>query len=191
MMLIGMTNLYRVLLLGGAVAVAAVFLFKAPAMAQKTGGKAPDFKATGSDGKAYTLKSFTGKKPTLLYFIGNTCPVNNQAVKYFNRVAAAYKGSVNFVGVIDGDKATYTAWNKQFKAPYLVLLDPDMKIIEAYGAQRSPWAILVDSKGTITKSWTGYSAKQINELGTALAGASKVTAKKIDVSGAPDSPRAG
>lgn len=186
-----MTNLHRVLLFGGIAAVAAMFVFRAPAMAQKVGGKAPDFKATGSDGKSYTLKSFTGKKPTLFYFIGATCPVNAQAVKYFNRVAEAYKGSVNFIGVIDGDKAAYTTWNKQFKAPYVVLLDPNQKIIGAYGAERSPWAVLVDSKGTITKIWTGYSAKQITEIGGALATASKVTAKKLDVAGAPDSPRAG
>ncbi|HRI43960.1 MAG TPA: redoxin family protein [Fimbriimonadaceae bacterium] len=186
-----MNNLHRILLLGSVAAVAAMFVFRTPAMAQKTGSNAPDFKATGTDGKPYTLKSFTGKKATLFYFIGSTCPVNAQAVKYFNRVATAYKGSANFVGVIDGDKAAYTTWNKQFKAPYLVLLDPKMKIIEAYGAERSPWAVLVDAKGKITKIWTGYSAKQINEIGGSLASASKVTAKKIDVSGAPDSPRAG
>lgn len=158
----------------------------------KAGTKAPNFKATGSDGKSYTLASFTGKKlPTVFYFIGATCPVNAQAVKYYNRVAEAYKGKINFVGVINANKEEYKTWQQRFKAPYLCLLDPDLKIIGAYKAERSPWTMLVDTKGNVVKEWMGYSVDEINALSASIAGATKMTAKKIDVSGAPDSPRAG
>jgi peroxiredoxin len=187
-----MKTIHRVLLGGLASLAAFGMLTHADAGPPKAGTKAPEFKATGIDGKTYTLKSFTGsKKPTVFYFIGATCPVNAMAVKYYNRVAEAYKGKFNFVGIINANKAEYKTWQERFKAPYLVLLDPDLKVINAYKAERSPWTMLVDTKGTIVKEWTGYSIDLISQLSASIAGATKVAAKKIDTTGAPDSPRAG
>ncbi|MBX7134425.1 MAG: peroxiredoxin family protein [Fimbriimonadaceae bacterium] len=187
-----MTTIQRILT-GGFVAALAVGLYmQTDARVQKAGAKAPDFKATGSDGKSYTLKSFTGsKKPTVFYFIGATCPVNAEAVKYYNRVAEAYKGKINFVGVINANKEEYKTWQQRFKAPYLVLLDPDLKIINSFEAERSPWTILVDTNGKMTKTWVGYSVDEINQLSASIAGATKVTVAKVNTSGAPTSPRAG
>lgn len=157
----------------------------------KKGDKAPAFTGKTSDGKAHTLQSLTKGKPLVLYFIGSTCPVNAQAVKYYNRVAQAYKGKVNFVGVIDADAAGFKSWQEKFKAPYPVLLDPDQKIIKAYKAERSPWTIIVDKQGKIQKEWAGYSVGELNELSASIAGATKGAVAKIDTSGAPTSPRAG
>ncbi len=161
------------------------------AQSWKTGAKAPDFSGKGSDGKTHTLKSLTGKKPLVLYFIGHTCPINAQAVTYYNRVATAYKGKVNFVGVIDTDAAGYKAWQNQFKAPYPVIFDKDLKIIRSYKAERSPWTILVSPQGNIQKVWEGYSIGEINELSASIAGATKSQVAKIDTTGAPKNPRAG
>lgn len=157
----------------------------------KPGASAPAFSAAGSDGKDHSLKSLTGDKPLVLYFIGESCPVNNQAVKYYNRVAEAYKGKVNFVGVIDGDKAKHAQWQAKHKAPYTVLFDPDMKVIRSYKAERSPWTILVGKDGKIVKEWVGYSIGEIDELSAEMAKQAKVALAKIDTSGAPASPRAG
>lgn len=157
----------------------------------KVGTAAPNFKAMGSDGKSHTLASLTEKGPVFLYFIQATCPINAEAVKYFNRIAEAYKGKVSFVGVIDGEKEEYDTWQSKFKAPYTVLLDPDMKIIKSYGALRSPWGILVDKDKKIAKVWTGYSKGQIDEMSASIAGAGKVAKVKIDTSGAPDMATAG
>jgi len=157
----------------------------------KVGKAAPDFKATGSDGKQHTLASLTAKGPVFLYFIKATCPVNAEAVKYFNRVAEGYKGKVAFVGIIDGEKGEYETWQGKFKAPYPVLLDPDMKIIKSYDAMRSPWGVLVGKDKKIAKVWDGYSISQKNEISASIAGAGKVAAVKIDTTGAPRNAAAG
>lgn len=155
-------------------------------------GPAPTFSGRASDGKTYsnaTLK--TTQKATLIYFIGHTCPVNAQAVKYFNAVGAAYKGKVNFLGVIDTDAAGYKTWQGRFKAPYPVIYDPNLKIIEAFGAERSPWAVLVDSKGQVVDEWHGYSVSFINGMSTKIASTAKTPVKKIDTAGAPTQTRYG
>ena len=149
------------------------------------GGKAPDFSLKGSDGKTHTLKSLTAKGDVVFYFIGSTCPVNAMAVKYYNAVSAAYQTKSRIVGVIDGDQATYAEWQKRFKAPFLVLLDEKMKVIQGFKAERSPWVIHVDSQGTIGKIWQGYSKNYLEELNTLMSSITKSPAKSLDLKGAP------
>lgn len=153
---------------------------------------APDFSGRASDGKTYSLASVKKtKKPTLLYFIGHTCPVNASAVKYFNALGAAYKGKVNFLGVIDADAAAYKNWQARFKAPYPVIFDPNMTIIERYGTERSPWAILVDANGRIVDEWHGYSVAYINGMSSKIATTAKTPVKQVDTAGAPTQTRYG
>ncbi len=185
-----MANIKSLLMVG----VLAVTLQVTIASAQnwKAGTPAPAFSGLASDGKTYSLSSIKKSgKPTLLYFIGHTCPVNAQAVKYYNRVANAYKGKVNFLGVIDTDRAGYDNWQRTFKSPFTVILDPQLKIINAYKAERSPWTILIDKTGKISHEWPGYSTGEINELSRVIARVTKATVAKIDTSGAPESPRYG
>jgi len=175
----------------GALMLVALF---APAGAQnwKANSKAPLFSGKASDGKTYVLKDLLkSKKPTVVYCIGNTCPVNSQAVKYYNNIAAAYKGKVNFIGVIDTDEAGYKVWQKRFNAPFPVIFDPELKIISSYKAERSPWTFMIDAKGVIVQEWPGYSIGELNQMGYAIAKANKIKAVKLDTKGAPDQPRYG
>ncbi len=165
-----------------------------PLVAQglKVGSVAPSFSGVASDGKTYSLASVQKSgKPTVLYFIGASCPVNAEAVKYYNRVATAYKGSVNFIGVIDTDAAGYKKWQQRFNAPYPVMFDPSQKIIKAYKAERSPWTVFLAPTGKVGEEWPGYSVTDVNELGAMIAKSAKVPVKKIDTAGAPTSSRFG
>ncbi len=155
-----------------------------------TGTKAPNFSAKGSDGKTHTLASLTKGGPIVLYFISSTCPVNAEAAKYYNRIASAYGAKARLVGVIDEDAAGAKAWAKQFKPTYRLLYDPQLKIINAYKAEASPWAVGVD-KGQITKTWDGYSTKYLKELNASIAKAAKTAPKKIDLKGTPVDPAFG
>ena len=150
---------------------------------------APAFEAKASDGKTYSLKSLTGDKTLVLYFIQSTCPVNAEAFKYYERIAASYKDSktVRFVGVIDEDAAGYKEWNKDFKPSFPVLYDKVKAIIRSYGAVASPWVIVVSPKGELGTVQKGYSAARLNELNALVATAAGVKAAKIDTKGAPAS----
>ncbi len=154
-------------------------------------GDAPAFSAKTADGKTTNLNALTANGPIILYFIGNTCPINAQAEKYYNRVYDAYKGKGRIVGIIDCGQTEYKAWQKQFKAPFPVLFDPDQKIIKAYHAERSPWVIEVTKGRKLGKQWHGYSTGYLQELSSAIASSLKMKAQKIDFSGAPATPRYG
>jgi len=149
--------------------------------------KAPSFSAKASDGKTYTLESLTkGDKALVLYFISHTCPINMDAAPFFKQIGEAYKGKVNFVGVIDGGPETYKEWNKEFGLKYPVLYDPDNKIIQAYKAEASPWIIVVNPSGEIEKTYKGYSDKSLQELSDRMAKYGKPKSVKINTEGAPD-----
>jgi peroxiredoxin Q/BCP len=162
------------------------------AQSWKAGDKAPDFSAQGNDGKSYTLASVTKKGPAVLYFIRTDCPTNDQALKYYVRIVNAYKGcKVPFIGVINGDLDRFNLWNRDFKVPFPVLLDPDKKIIHSWKAQRSPWVIMVAKDGKIMKEWPGYSNTFLKELSAMIAKGSGVKEKTCDFSGSPTNPRYG
>ena len=171
---------------GGLLAVRAVA--DEPAVAADA--KAPNFSAKGSDGKTHTLASLTKDGPIVLYFISSSCPTNAEAVKYYNRVGTAYGSKVRMVGVINEDAAGYKTWAKEFKPTYPVLYDKDMKIIRAYKAEASPWAVSV-ANGEIAKTWDGYSTSYLTELNASVAKAGKVATKKIDLKGTPSDPAFG
>jgi peroxiredoxin len=174
-------------------AVAAVCLLNASsAQSWKAGEKAPAFSAKANDGKTYTLASVTKKGPAVLYFIKTDCPTNEQAVKYYLRIAEAYKGSkVPFIGVINGDENACKEWNKAFNVKFPILLDPEMKIIRSWKAERSPWVIMVGKDGKIVKEWPGYSNAYLTELSGLIAKGAGVKTKKCDFSGSPTNPRYG
>lgn len=167
-------------------AVVACCMNLTPQQALKQGATAPEFTGKTADGKEVTRASFLGKTGGLIYFINHDCPVNADAVAHFNKLASAYAGKVGFIGVINGDKSTFTTWQKKFNAPFPVVLDPDLKIIRAFKAQFSPWAMMVSKEGKIAKVWQGYSSGSLLEINQSLAAAASMKAAVLKFPGAPD-----
>ncbi len=165
-------------------AVAALFGFQQP-KAPAAGQKAPEFTLASSKGGKVSLASLRKNGSVFLYFIKPGCPVNHDAIPFYNRIYSAHKNKANFVGVISTDKAGYDKWQKEYKAPYPVLLDPDKKVIKQMGAQRSPWVIEVKKDGSIGKVWKGYSVAMLKELNADLVRGGGAKGAKVDISKAP------
>lgn len=174
-------------------AAVSVFVVVACGLAQqdKPLTKAPEFSAKGSDGKTHTLASLTKDKPAVLYFIKDGCPVNSRALKYFDRVAKAYKGKVNFVGIINLDEQAFKTFKDEVKPSYTVLFDPQKKIIRSYKAERSPWAHVVAKDQQITFTKKGFSSPGLNDLSSAMAKAAATKVVQVDTTGAPAQDEAG
>jgi peroxiredoxin len=140
----------------------------------------------GNDGKTHTLAELIEDGPVYLYFIKKDCPTNDQALPWYERVYEGLKRPKAFVGVINGDRAIYDAWNERYDAQYLVLLDPDKAWIHHFEAERSPWVVEVLEDGEVGRFWKGYSASAIAELDEALAKTEGVLPSGIDVSSLPE-----
>lgn len=113
------------------------------------GDKAPDFKATGVDGKTYTLDGTKDAKAVVVCFTCNQCPV---AVAYEDRFigfAKEYKDKgVEFVAINVNPETMQQmkarAEEKGFNFPYTK--DESGASAKAYGAQVTPHLYVVDKK---------------------------------------------
>jgi peroxiredoxin len=126
-----------------------------------------------------------GKRPLVLVFIKDGCPCSRAAERFFNRLHAAYKDEVQFLGVIDVDMTIAKTWATVNHVPFPVLADPEFQIIHAYKAESSAYVALVSKDGTIETLWPGYSGPMLTEASETLGHLSGREVQTIDLTEAP------
>ena len=100
----------------------------------KIGDKAPEFILQDKDGNQVSLKDFKGKR-TVLYFYpkDNTPGCTRQACAF----ASAYEGfrakDVAVIGVSKDSTASHVKFAEKYSLPFILLSDPDLEVIKAYG----------------------------------------------------------
>ena len=160
-----------------------------PEMLEATGKMmkqpAPAFLAEATDGKTYRLEDVTSSKPLVLTFIKDGCPCSEAAQPFFNRLFAAYKDEIRFLGVIDAEVSRARGWAKENSVPFPILADPESRIVHAYKAESSADVALVSKEGTIEVLWPGYSAQMLKDAGERLARLGGGETKPIDTTDAP------
>jgi len=127
-------------------------------MALAIGTKAPDFDLPGTDGRSYSLGTFTDKAATVVIFSCNHCPyvVANEDRMIQLQAEYADKG-VQLVAINPNDEVKYpadsfeamktSAAEKGFNFPYL--RDESQEVARAYGASVTPEVFLVDGTGVV------------------------------------------
>ena len=181
-------------LLSGLAAAAGTLLLAACAGGGSATVDAPsalDFTLTGSDGQVHTLDALTADGPVLLYFIKDGCPTNDQALPHYAALAKGYGDGVRLVGVLNRSGEAAEKWLEKWQPPYLVLLDPDKEVINAYGAKRSPWVVEMARGGERAQTWEGYSAIALEQQSAVLATAQGRTAVPVDAAALPAKMRYG
>jgi peroxiredoxin len=149
------------------------------------GSAAPEFSATGTDGKTYTLASAEKQSPLIMVFWKNPCPHNPKASGLVNSIVDAYKGKVNFLGVVNSEGDRAKQFQEQFGKGYTFLQDPAKKIIGDYKQPRSIVFIVVDKYKKVEAVIGGYSQESMALLNKAMAKAAGMEEAKLDFSGAP------
>lgn len=176
-----------------AVLAGALNLPKAPATQRPHGlvGKAPAFTGSTPDGKSFNLALLTKNGPGYLYFIKKDCPINAEAVSFFNHLYQSYGPATPMLGVFNGSADEYKAYQRDHHMPFPVVLDPDQKIISDYMAERSPWIVEVKANGLVGHIWQGYDQDYLNQISRALATATHKPVARLDFSAAPTNPAYG
>lgn len=160
--------------------------------AEKAAGQpAPLFEATDANGASHSLASLTGDKPLVLYFIKDGCPCSNDVEPLYQRMAAKYGDKVRFAGVINGDADVAKAWLAKMETPYPVLLDPEIKVVKEYKADRSVYLLVIGPDGNIVRMWPGYSQTMLSELNATLAKMTGTEETPFDAAYAPKEPTSG
>ena len=100
----------------------------------ETGTKAPAFSLNDKDGKVVSLSDFMGKKVVLYFYPKDNTPgCTRQACAF----AAAYEDFKTLdavvIGVSKDSEASHRKFAEKYGLPFILLSDPEMKAIQAYG----------------------------------------------------------
>ena len=100
----------------------------------EVGMKAPDFTLFDKDGNEITLSRFLGKKVVLYFYPKDNTPgCTRQACAF----ADAYKGfkekNVEVIGISKDSVASHKKFAEKFGLPFILLSDPELLAINAYG----------------------------------------------------------
>ena len=130
----------------------------------EVGMKAPDFTLFDKDGKAVSLSDFSGKKVVLYFYPKDNTPgCTRQACAF----AGAYKQfeamGVEVIGISKDSVASHVKFAEKYNLPFVLLSDPELTAIQAYGVWQEKklygkvsmgvvrTTFIIDEKGIIEK----------------------------------------
>ena len=98
------------------------------------GQKAPNFTLPDKDGNSVSLSDFLGKK-VILYFYpkDNTPGCTRQACAFANQYDALKSRGIEVIGISRDSVASHSKFALKYTLPHILLSDPELEVIKAYG----------------------------------------------------------
>lgn len=128
------------------------------------GDKAPDFSAKDQNGKTVSLKDFKGKKVVLYFYPKDFTPgCTTEACNLRDNYTDLKDAGMEVIGVSPDDEESHKKFVEKHELPFILLADPDKKIIDKYGVwgEKNMYGkksmgifrttFLIDEKGVIYK----------------------------------------
>jgi peroxiredoxin len=132
-----------------------------------SGAIAPGFRLTGLDGPTRTLDDILAGGPALLAFFKISCPVCQLTAPYLERLAA--NNAIQVIGISQDDASATRGFRQRFGVTFPTLLDlssEEYPASNAYGITSVPSLFLLERDGTILRSFSGFSKRDFEEIGT-------------------------
>ena len=132
--------------------------------------------AAGDPAPSFELKKLAGGKeslavilkdgPALFAFFKVSCPVCQLTAPYLERLAAG--NNLQIFGVSQDDAGATEGFNQRFGVTFPTLLDQageDYPASNAYGISAVPSLFLVEQDGRVSKAFSGFSKRDLEEVG--------------------------
>ena len=98
------------------------------------GNKAPDFTLLDKDGREVSLSSFLGKKIVLYFYPKDNTPgCTRQACAFAGAYEEFKKKDTVVIGISRDSVASHVKFAEKYNLPFILLSDPDLIAINAYG----------------------------------------------------------
>ena len=100
----------------------------------KIGSKAPDFELNDQDGKLHKLSDYKGNKIILYFYPKDDTPgCTKEACSFRDDIAKIKKKGAIILGVSVDDVASHKRFEKKYSLPFILLADPEKKVVNLYG----------------------------------------------------------
>ena len=128
------------------------------------GMKAPDFTLEDKDGHRVSLSDFLGKQVVLYFYPKDNTPgCTRQACAFAAAYDAFREKGVEVVGISKDSMTSHQKFAEKYNLPFVLLSDPDLTAIKAYGVWQEKklygkvsfgvvrTTFLIDEKGMIRR----------------------------------------
>ena len=99
------------------------------------GTKAPDFTLFDKDGNEVSLSDFSGKKIVLYFYPKDNTPgCTRQACAFAESFKKFKELDAVVIGISKDSVSSHVKFAEKYSLPFVLLSDPEHKVIEAFGA---------------------------------------------------------
>ena len=100
----------------------------------EVGTKAPDFTLKNQEGQEVSLSQFAGKRVVLYFYPRDNTPgCTRQACGVAQNYEGFTQRDVVVIGVSKDSVASHLKFAQKYELPFVLLSDPDLEAIQAYG----------------------------------------------------------
>ena len=100
----------------------------------ETGMKAPDFSLPDQDGNTVRLSDFQGKKVVLYFYPKDNTPGCTRQACAFAASYEQFKArDIVVIGISKDSAASHLKFAQKYDLPFILLSDPELQAIQAYG----------------------------------------------------------
>ena len=98
------------------------------------GTKAPSFSLQDQDGVTHTLEQYRGKKVILYFYPKDSTPgCTRQACAFAQNHSNFEDKNVVVIGISKDSVASHLKFAEKYELPFVLLSDPELQAIQAYG----------------------------------------------------------
>ena len=100
----------------------------------EAGMKAPDFTLSDKDGNLVRLSDFLGRKVVVYFYPKDNTPgCTRQACAFAQSYGAFQKKNTVVIGISKDSVASHLKFAQKYDLPFVLLSDPELQAIQAYG----------------------------------------------------------